>query len=166
MIYDSLIQSHLSYLVTCWGSTNHNAINRLQILQNRAIRNVYHLNYLHNRCNMYTEHKKLPIRGNCLLQTAVMVYSPHHNLNHNSLTLVKRKNSRHGLLFYQTHSANNYGTKCITCFGPRVFNFLPENIRNRNSLGAFKRDLINFLINPSTIPKLFEKRFLNITLPY
>lgn len=166
MIYDSLIQSHLTYLVTCWGSANHNAINRLQILQNRAIRNVYHLSYLHNRCDMYTNYNKLPIRGSCLLRTATMVFSSFNKLNHNTLNFVKRKNSRHGLLLYQAHSANNYGTKCISCFGPRVFNFLPESVRNQQSFSAFKNATLKFLLDPHTMPKLFEKRFLNITLPY
>lgn len=166
MIYNSLIHSHLSYLVTCWGSASHNITNRLQVLQNRAIRNVYGLSFMHNRCEMYAKHNKLPLRGICLQRTAIYVYSTLNNLIHSTTPFSLRKTTREQNLLVQTHPYNSYGTKNISCFGPRTFNYLSQQLRNSKSLSSFKTGLNKFLLDRSFLPKLFDKRFLNIILPY
>ena len=39
-VYHALFNSHLQYAILCWGSTANLHINKLQVLQNRAIRNM------------------------------------------------------------------------------------------------------------------------------
>lgn len=166
MIYNSLIHSHLSYLIVCWGSASHNIIHRLQILQNRAIRNVFGLTFLHNRHDMYAKFNKLPIRGICLQRTAIYVYSSLNKIIHTTSFFPLRKTTREQNLLIQTHPKNNYGIKNISCFGPRTFNYLPQQIRNSKTLAILKTSLNKFLLDYSFLPKLFDKRFLNVILPY
>lgn len=166
MIYNSLIHSHLSYLIVCWGSASHNIIHRLQILQNRAIRNVFGLTFLHNRHDMYAKFNKLPIRGICLQRTAIYVYSSLNKIIHTTSSFPLRKTTREQNLHIQTHPKNNYGIKNISCFGPRTFNYFPQQIRNSKTLAILKTSLNKFLLDYSFLPKLFDKRFLNVILPY
>lgn len=47
-IYFALIHSHLQYLTLIWHSTSKNNLKILQILQNKAIKNIYSLNNLYS----------------------------------------------------------------------------------------------------------------------
>ena len=40
-VYHALFNSHLQYATLCWGTTNCTNLDRLQVLQNRAIRNMF-----------------------------------------------------------------------------------------------------------------------------
>jgi hypothetical protein len=166
MIYNSLVLSYLNYIVTCWGSATNNAINQLQVLQNRALRNVYGHPHLYNRTKMYSEHKKLPIRGLCMLRTAVFVFQSIHDLNHSTIKLRKQESQRNGPLLAYQRPINSFGVKSIACFGPRTFNILPLHTRSCQSLPAFKQKTTEFLLEDDFIPKLFAKHFLNINLLY
>ena len=39
-VYHALFKSHLQYGILCWGSGDAIYLNRIQVLQNRAIRNI------------------------------------------------------------------------------------------------------------------------------
>ena len=39
-MYHSLFNSHLQYGILCWGSASATSLNKIQVLQNRAIRNM------------------------------------------------------------------------------------------------------------------------------
>ena len=44
MLYNAQIIGILTYLITIWGNTTHSNINRVQRLENRAIKNIFKLN--------------------------------------------------------------------------------------------------------------------------
>ena len=64
-IYKSLFETHLNYMIQIWGSASFTAIKPLQIIQNRALRNVFNIERLTNRCEMFTKlvDNNLPIRA-------------------------------------------------------------------------------------------------------
>ena len=41
-IYDTLVHSHISYGITLWGSTFKSYLNKIQILQKKAVRFIMH----------------------------------------------------------------------------------------------------------------------------
>jgi Reverse transcriptase (RNA-dependent DNA polymerase) len=54
LVYDTLLQTHLSYMVGVWGLSSWSSLSNIQVLQNRALRNVYNLKSRENRVRMYS----------------------------------------------------------------------------------------------------------------
>lgn len=61
-------------MVSIWGSTSHSIIEPLQVLQNRAIRNVFRMESRKNRVEMYIETKILPIRALCVFRIVTFIH--------------------------------------------------------------------------------------------
>lgn len=45
VIYYSVIESHLRYLIVCWGNTAGYLLNNIQRIQNKCIKFLYNLEY-------------------------------------------------------------------------------------------------------------------------
>jgi hypothetical protein len=98
LIYKTLLEPHLNYLVTVWGSASDSTIKSVQVMQNRAIRNVYSLDRLTNRVNMFlnTDNDYLPIRAMCYVNAASFVFNVIHEKIHTNIrfSLVDAKETR------------------------------------------------------------------------
>lgn len=165
-MFNALIMSYLQYLITCWGTATHKAIEQLQVLQNRGLRNVYKHEPLSNREEMYRSHEILPLRALCYFRTAIFVHSTIHNFIHTPIKFEICNERRRSQFINPTKSFNNYGIKCIMCMGPRMFNLLPNDIKLCLKQTEFKKKLTAYLISPNNLPKFFQKRFLEITSLY
>ena len=143
-VYFSLFQSHLNYMVQVWGVASDSVIKPLQVIQNRAVRNVFNIDRLENRINMYTHlvQNCLPIRALHYVSTATYVYSNIHKLIHTNL-VIQKSNSRGrnaGRLSPAT-SRTNYGKKNIKSIGANIFNNIPNDVKTLKSAAAFKWSL-------------------------
>ena len=45
LLYNSFIEPHIRYLIACYGNSNLQSLNKLQRLQNKAIKTTFSLNY-------------------------------------------------------------------------------------------------------------------------
>lgn len=142
-IYFTLFQCHLNYMCTIWGTASDNAIESLQKVQNRALRNVFDIDRRTNRVKMYTHlvENCLPIRALNFISTGTYVFNNLHNKIHSNIIFSKSNNPRKtrsekGLV--PSSARTNYGKKDITCFGIKVFNSLPSDIRQLNHTKKFK----------------------------
>ena len=52
-LYNSLIQPHLRYLSPCWGNASQDLLNKLQRLQNRAVKIIYGFDYYMSTVDVY-----------------------------------------------------------------------------------------------------------------
>jgi hypothetical protein len=171
LVYDSLLQSHLNYMSPIWGLAPCEYLTNAQVLQNRALRNVYNLPYRANRADMYTHRVEshLPIRGICLLNIANYVYKSLHGLTVSNIPF-KKVNETHS---YQLRNANNlrpaskrisFGAKSIETIGPEVFNTIPVVIRESPNQKIFKWTLKCHLRKEKFIASCFNNSFFDLLL--
>jgi hypothetical protein len=171
LVYDSLLQSHLNYVIPVWGHSPFSTISLLQVLQNRALRNVYHLKPRTNRVNMYLHmiESHLPIRGIFVLNTATYLYKSINNFTFSNLVF-----SRSGAFHTtQTRSSSSLrsviarssrGAQSISTVGPTIFNKIPEDIKRLRHPQAFRWALRCFLRNENFISSCFDSSYFNFVL--
>jgi exonuclease III len=173
LIYDTLAQSHLMYMSPTWGLASGKAITTLQVLQNRALRNVYDIPRETSRINLYTHQvgNHLPIRGICAFNIAKYVFNVKHKSTHSNIILSKppstinrslrsHKNDDLQPAAFQT----NYGSKSIDYIGPRVFSAIPRPVRESRHQHAFKWTLKCHLRNEKFVQSCFDSSFFELQL--
>ena len=172
MLYYSLIFSHLNYAVEIWGSTHNIYLNRILILQKRAIRLI---SYCDKRLEDYSLQPsdplfyKLQIHKiqdifilrtskfvfNCLIKiTPVNFHSwfrltvqiHNHNTRSKFADIDKLIITR--TLFVPTARTTNYGLKQIKVQGAKLWNNLPAILRVNNiSFSIFIKKLKMYLLD-------------------
>jgi Reverse transcriptase (RNA-dependent DNA polymerase) len=175
LIYDTLVQSHLSFMTSIWGLASFKSISALQVAQNRALKNVYDLDRDISRVPMYTHHVEnhLPIRGLCVLGIAKYVYCTIHDLTHSNLIFNDNRASSHtrtlrssqNKRLTQNFTRTNYGAKSIESIGPRIFLKLPADIQNSPHQHAFNWILKCYLCNEKFLASSFNATFFDSNSP-
>lgn len=171
LIYDTLFQTHLNYLTPVWGFSPISTIYNAQILQNRALRNVYNLPWRAPRCDMYLHRVEnhLPIRGLCVLNTAVFIYKAIHHQTHTNLRFVNA-NYSHNICLRNSSSLRPQLSKTkvsslgIMTVGPQVFNKIPEPIKSLRTPFIFRWALRCHLRQHDFISSCFDKTFFNLKI--
>ncbi|CRK98448.1 CLUMA_CG011805, isoform A [Clunio marinus] len=172
LIYDTLIQSHLAFMIQVWGFTMYREISNLQILQNKALTNTYNLPNRTNRVQMYTHQVEshLPLRGIAILSTACYIYKSikGHTLsniiyeksgeNKSNMTL------RNELSLRPTKKKTEYGAKAFENIGPTIYNKIPLEIKQSKHQHAFKWCTRCFLRNETFISSCFDASFFTFHL--
>lgn len=163
LIYSSLIHSHLVYMVPIWGVVSQSTINPIQVLQNRAIRNVYGLNSRYNRVQLFREAKILPVRCLSFAKIAEFVFKALKGLTRSPINFetIGGTTRQKNLLKVQ-RSKNNHGKLNMKSLGPKIFNEIPKEIANASSLQLFKLKIKNFILSSHLIETLLKKNFLDI----
>lgn len=163
-MFHALVMSHLQFLVVCWGTTTHKLIEPLQLIQNRAIRNVLKLDQRQNRVEMYTSNNILPIRGLCYQRTAIFVHASLNNYTLSTFNFITKNQKRNRKIIEPYLAHNRYGDRCMMSFGVKIFNKLPKEIRESKKRIEFKNLLNSFLFQSGLLPKFFDRIFLDIVL--
>jgi Reverse transcriptase (RNA-dependent DNA polymerase) len=171
LVYDTLFQTHLNYMTPIWGFSPCCNLTAAQILQNRALRNVYGLPYRSSRVDMYLHRVEshLPIRGICLLNTATYMYRSLHgatlsNLNFKKVSDIHSYQLRNASSLRPAAKSNNYGARAIATVGPEIFNKVPESIKNLRNPRAFRWALRCHLRKDKFISTCFDNSFFKYSL--
>ena len=142
-VYYGLVHSHLRYLVILWGVGVETQ--RVFILQKKIIRLMFSLMPLDSCRPVFMEHNILTLTSIFAYEAAVFVYQNKTKFRLNSN--IHQHNTR-----VANHiSINNYNLSLfrkspyVCCAS--IFNSLPVNIKNQQSLSAFKSKLRKHLIN-------------------
>jgi hypothetical protein len=171
LVFDSLFGSHLNYMAPVWGFSPGSHISDIQVLQNRALRNVFNLPFLTNRVEMYSHlvGKQLPVRGNALLKTAITVHKlinghAFSNLKFTLASEVHRKNLRNKSSLRPALQHSTFGTRSLETIGPRIYNKIPNEIKSKKSASAFKQSLSRHLHSEEFITSCFNNQFFDILI--
>lgn len=171
LVYDSLLQSHLSFMSAVWGLAPFDALSNAQVLQNRALRNVYDLPFRANRVEMYTHRVEnhLPIRGICLLNIAMFMYKSLHNttvtnISYATAGAVHSRQLRNSSQLRPAIKKKSFGAKSIETIGPEIFNAIPDEIKGARNQQAFKWTLKCHLRSEKFIASCFDKTFYKLIL--
>lgn len=168
LFYYAHFHSHLCYIPFTWGLATESNIKPLQILQNRALKHVFHLPVLFSTLDLFSGPAKgiLPIKGIVAQLTL--------NFIHKSVTKKIRSNIKFEINYNNTKQngeisrtrgkppKTSFGKRDILNFAPIVFNKLPKEVRN-SRFGIFRIKLKKILETlPSQLLNLSQFSLLNI----
>lgn len=91
LLYNSVIEPHLRYLIPCWGNTSELMLNKLQRCQNKAIKSIFALEYYTQTEYIYEHYPFLTIRQIKGLEQSKLIYYIQNNLLKSSIILNKNK---------------------------------------------------------------------------
>ena len=152
-MYDSLVQSYLTYGLTLWGSTYATYLNPLQVLQKKAVRCIHNAPYNAHTQPLFLESQILYIPDLYSFEISKFMYSikqkdvpqpllhifPENNIVHPHNTW-GRLNPH--ILARRTVTASN----SILHKAPPIWNAIPLHIKEQKTRTAFKRLLKTHLI--------------------
>ena len=146
-MYHALFNSHLQYAILCWGSTNSTNLYRLQVLQNRAIRNMTKSPRFFRLDNHFLNLRILKVHDLYNLEVAKFMYSYSHNtLPICFSSFFQEMGESHD---YNTRSRNykyystircrsSRGQRSIKYQGPKIWNDIPTSCKDASKY-SFKK---------------------------
>ena len=144
LVYNSFFYSHLTYCCHIWGNTFFSNLNKICILQKRALKII---NNDSNYSTFYIIHKSLQFHDIVKMNTIKFIFRARNNLlpiNLQKLYSIKLHNT---YLFHRLKVRTDRKSVCLSITGPRLWNNLDYSIRQILNLNLFKRTLKKYLLN-------------------
>lgn len=151
-IYNSMVKSHMDYLIEVWGTAAKTNLKALQIAQNKIIKTLFRYNYLTPTEKIYKETKLMNLFQIYKYNTCILVRKILTKDIHSQIIFTKRIQTCNIL----TRRANdictikprtNYGKKNIMYEGIIFYNKLPKDIKEIKSFNIYKKTLKNYILN-------------------
>jgi len=143
-LYYTLVYPYLNYCNLIWTSTYSSHLEKLNILQKRAVRIITNASYYAHTHPLYIKLNLLNIPQIKHLQTCIFMYQYHNNL----LPIAFHSFFKPSSSSYLTRSHRDYSSSpprtntrkfSIKFQGPKIWNDLPHAARSATSLAQFKR---------------------------
>lgn len=141
-LYHALIGSKFDYMIEIWGSTSWSYLRPLQVLQNQAMRNMFHLDALTPRVQIYHEFVSpiLPLPGLHAMNVVKYVFKTVNSLQESNITFeLATTSARRAGVLAKPHARTRFGQRRISFLGPTLFNSLPDAAKFCVSLDGFVR---------------------------
>jgi len=149
-IYYSLFYSNLLYCLLIWGNADSKFINRVQILQNRALRAVSKASYRSSTNPLYIKLKCLKLNELYSYHLAIFffkLYNGYLPIVCNKYMITSSGSNTYNLRAHTVH--NLAKTACrqrhIMTTGPILWDSIPSNIKNVKNLSTFKTKVFIWL---------------------
>ena len=142
-IFRSFITSNFGYCSLVWHACSANNTQKLEQLQLRALRFVYH-DYASTYVELLETVRRPSLHLGRLITLATEVYKSVHKLNPPYVQdLYKRKTTNHHLRGHETlHiprvNCTTYGLHTSAYLGAKLWNCLPQTIKGAVTLSTFK----------------------------
>ena len=153
-LYYSLILSHLHYCTLLWANTYNTCLNKLRILQKKAVRIITESHYLAHTDPLFSKLKLLKLDDLYKHQLGIYMYKSTKGLLPDSMSSmvipihnVHNHNLRNQNGYYIHHVRTNCRKFTIHYTGPTFWNTLPLQLREAVSENQFKRKLKDFLVS-------------------
>ena len=151
-LYYALIYPYLTYCNLIWASTYVTNLQRIYLLQKRAVRAISKADYKASSKPLFANLKILDVFSIYSLQVSSFMYLYHNDALPISFTQIfqtgnqiHRYSTRYSD-FYRPHICRTNIKKFSVLFqGPRIWNSLPNDIKNAPSFSIFKRMIKPFL---------------------
>jgi hypothetical protein len=152
----ALIQSRLDYFNSCLWGLPQTQLQRLQRVQNAAVRVVSptkksdHITLVLNDLHWLPvqkriEHKVLSLVFSCIkgcapacLKELLQLHAPSRGLRSSSQSLLR-------VASVERHKKKTFGARSFECVGPQLWNRLPQDLRDCEAVGGFRRRLKTYL---------------------
>ena len=152
-IYQALIQPYLTYGLASWGQSTKANLNKILILQKRALRLIY---FAHSRAHaipLFTDANVLPLTFLYYESVSNLMYDVNNNNTPSNISKLFQKpsvihsyNTRSSTSgnFYVQSSSLEIQKRSFSRFGVKLWNEIPQRIRNF-SKKAYKREIRGIL---------------------
>lgn len=150
-IYHATVMSHLSYAIEIWGAAAHTHLQKLFVIQKRAIRIIYGLKYRDSCKDIFKKESLLTLYSLYVYRVILFIRTYDSNkINLNVELNQHRYNLRTNELdlfvaFRKTVKSSN----SVFIAGSRLYNKLPSEIRKIENLDIFRPKLKDYLISKS-----------------
>ena len=155
MVVQSLVMSILNYCLRVWGSTNKTQMERVKKLQNFAAKvAVGGAKKYDHVTPIFKKLKWLPVETKYFYDICVLVFKIRHNLLPEwvfSLPTVEQVrsdivNTRHQGSLYIPRTRTDTGARNLNVIGPTLWNQIPNDTRNCQTMRTFKHQLNKYLL--------------------
>lgn len=145
-IYNTMVKPHIDYLIEVWGSAAKTNINKLQISQNKLIKTLFNYDYLTSTQKIYKNTNIMTITqaykyNTCILIKKIINKDIHSQILFTKKIHVVKRNTRQASNIYLRTPRTNYGKKNIMFEGAKLYNKLPKDLKEINSINLFKKVL-------------------------
>lgn len=146
-IYYSLAYVHLIYCCSVWGGAYKTIISELFITQKKLIRVMFSRPRYDHTAPLFSEYKLLPLNEIIHLQTCLFVYRALHvyPVNCKFETVPRASNRQNNLRIPLCRTSHAQQSMLVR--GSRLWNQLPQEIRDCTELNTFKYKLKKILLN-------------------
>ena len=141
-VYFAQVDSRLRYGICLWGNSTEAA--NVFMAQKRIIRSMTKIPQRESCKNYFKELNILPLPCLYVYEMSVYVYM-------NKISFIANKNihsynTRHVDQFHVPFARQKLTLDAPNCLGPKIYNSLPESIKDSDNLYIFKRNLKKYLI--------------------
>ena len=150
LFYQGYILPFIDYGSVAWGATSSANIERLAKLQKRAARIILHAEFNTPSAFMFKELGWLSVADRLKFNKAVLIYRALNNQTPEYISkLLKPMSEVHTLNLRSSENGSLFAPKARTslyngsfsCSAPRLWNTLPQTVKNAGSLLTFKQSL-------------------------
>ena len=145
LIFNAFILSQFNYCPLIWLFHSRSLNNRINRIHERALRIVFNDN-VSSFDELINKSGSVRVHHRNLQFLAIEIYKALHNLSPPYMSdLFQLKNIKYNLRKGKTLISNNvktahYGTETISYLAPKIWQLIPDTIKNSDSLDVFKRN--------------------------
>ena len=156
-LYRTLVEPYLRYCNIVWGQCNETLLDKLQTLQHKVARTIAKIRYDDaNHMKLLCDFGWISVRNLINFDLAVFMYNTQRGFAPDNIKdLFQTVDAVHS---YKTRAASdgklhavhtNLGItqRSISCSGVKIWNDLPKNIRDAQSIDVFKKRLKEHLLS-------------------
>ena len=151
-LYNSFILTHLNYCSTVWHFCRKGDSDKLEKLNERALRTVFQ-----DKSSSYetllNQARKTTLYNRRMQDIAILIYKALHNQSPQYIKeLFKLRISNYNLrgtdmLILPRFNTVTYGKNSLRYMGPKIWNSLPDDIKAANNIATFKKSIRKFNFN-------------------
>ena len=153
ILIQSLVLSVLNHCNIIWGTTNTTLLTKIQKLQNFAIkvadgnaRKYDHVTPIFRRLEWLNTKKIIYLNTAVTLYKQLNNYYPLTIINLPTVNNLTGSSSRQQNNLFVPRVITQSGGRSLSVRGPSLWNLLPKNVQNSNTLYSFKTSLKQFLL--------------------
>ena len=139
LIYNTMIETHLRYMITVWGSAPGTELQKLQRTQNRVLIILNELHWSFPTKSLYETLNLLNIDGLRKLEECKLIYKIKHSQTKTNMILISSSEvhnyaTRQCGNFYIQQSRTNKKLNSVMTRSTRTFDSIPESMRNTSQV--------------------------------
>lgn len=155
-IYNSLVKPHIDYLIEVWGTASKSSLKEIQIKQNKLLKILFGYNFRTSTDKIYKETRLMDIKQSYEYSTCILIRKI-LNKNINTAISFKQKSQMQRIKLRSMNNLvlrpprTNYGKNNIEYEGAKLYNKLPNNIKNAKTMSGFKKMLKSLILSKSSV---------------
>ena len=151
-LYCSLFQPYISYGNEIWGNNYASNVKCLYVSQRKAVRLICNADRLAHTNELYKELYILKFPEFVQYKTAILMFHLFHgtlpiHLQNRFTIYSTTRSTRRINTFVMVQARTNIKAMCLSVHGVKLWNSLPNNLRDCNSVIIFKKKLKKYFIS-------------------